>query len=295
MSATAGPRLAVNPISYWLNGGEVDRSTENLGKAFEELAEIGYTVVKADVPSDMAAQDYLPWLQSFGLRPGLSLFNGVFSRPELHREVAEDAKRFAGVQAELGLEVAMISTMEPECSRRTHPGIGHDFDAERLRIIVDGVRASAEAMRSEGIKAALHPHVGGWIETEHEVRTVLDEVGPDLLAFGPDTGHMAWAGMDVPGVLNEYSERIVGVHLKDVFQTGVDLARVEELTYFDATRPGRLWAEPGRGDLNLLACIQAFPADFAGDYMIEVDVPSVGRRQCHQIAFDWAAHNLRLS
>jgi len=73
MTELSGPRMAVNPIAYWLAGGVPDRTTRTLGPAFTELAEIGYTAVKADVPDDMAAEDYLPWLASFGLEPALSL------------------------------------------------------------------------------------------------------------------------------------------------------------------------------------------------------------------------------
>ena len=62
MTDISSPRLAVNPIAYWLAGGRPDRTTRTLGPAFTELAEIGYTAVKADVPADMAAEDYLPWL-----------------------------------------------------------------------------------------------------------------------------------------------------------------------------------------------------------------------------------------
>jgi inosose dehydratase len=150
-------------------------------------------------------------------------------------------------------------------------------------------------MRAEGVTAALHPHVGGWVETEHEVRTVLDAVGPDLLAFGPDTGHMAWAGMDVPAVLRDYADRIVGVHLKDTFAAGIARAGAQGYDYTEATRPGRIWAEPGLGDVDLTGCVAALPAGFTGDLMIEVDVPSLPVRECHQVAYDWAMAALPLA
>ena len=38
-----------------------------------------------------------------------------------------------------------------------------------------------EAMRAEGVRPALHPHVGTWVETERECRAVLDAVEPDSL------------------------------------------------------------------------------------------------------------------
>jgi inosose dehydratase len=293
MTSTARPRLAVNPIAYWLAGGTPDRTTRTLGPAFTELAEIGYTAVKADVPDDMRAEDYLPWLGSFGLEPALSLYSGSFDDRETHGRQAEAARVFAARQASFGLSLCMISTVEPRgTSRMQHPAVGHGFDPDRLKVIVDGLARCCVAMQAEGVTAALHPHVGGWVETEHEVRTVLDEVGAELLAFGPDTGHMAWAGMDVPAVLRDYSDRILGAHLKDTFAAGIAEADAEDRDYGEATRPGRIWAEPGLGDVDLTASVAAFPPAFAGDYMIEVDVPSLPLRECHQVAYDWALRTL---
>ncbi len=135
------------------------------------------------------------------------------------------------------------------------------------------------------------------METEAEVRAVLDGVGPELLAFGPDTGHMSWAGMDVAAMMADYSDRIVGVHIKDTFAAGIARAKAEDLSYHDATLPGRLWAEPGTGQVDLSAkCIAdpGIPKNFGGDYMIEVDIPSVPLRECHQIAYDWSLAHLPL-
>jgi len=225
----------------------------------------------------------------------LSLYSGSFADRATHAAQAEAARVFAARQAAFGQRFCMISTIEaPGSPRIDRPAMGTAFDAARLEVVVDGIARCCAAMRAEGVTAALHPHVGGWVETEHEVRAVLDAVGPDLLAFGPDTGHMAWAGMDVPAVLRDYADRTVGVHLKDVFAEGVARAKAEGRGYHEATRPGRIWAEPGLGQVDLPACLAAFPAGFAGDYMIEVDVPSLPLRACHQVAYDWALATLPL-
>jgi inosose dehydratase len=291
-----GPRLAVNPIAYWLVDGRADRTTRTLGPALTELAELGYTAVKADVPDDLDAADYLSWLESFGMAPALSLFPGTFDDPARHAEQAEAARVFAARQAGFGQTHCMISTTVPrDQARQRTPAVGADFDADRLQVVVDGVAAVAAAMRAEGVTAVLHPHVGGWIETEQEIRAVLDGVDPDLLGFGPDTGHMSWAGMDVPAVLRDYSHRIAGgAHLKDTFAEGIATAKADGLPYGEATRPGRIWAEPGRGQIDLAACVAAFPAGFTGDFMIEVDVPSLPNRECHEVALEWALATLPL-
>ena len=199
----------------------------------------------------MAAEDYLPWLASFGLEPALSLYNGSFDDRDTHAQQAEAARVFAARQASFGQRFCMISTFGPPGSPRlAHPAVGRGFDADRLEVVVDGIAGCCAAMREEGVQAALHPHVGGWVETEHELRTVLDEVGPDLLAFGPDTGHMSWAGMDVPAVLRDYADRIVGVHLKDTFAAGIARGRADDLDYADGHPAGpdlgRARARPGR-------------------------------------------------
>lgn len=293
MVAANVPRLAVNPIPYWLAGTTPDKSTANLGRALEELSAIGYKAVKADVPTDMNPRKYLEWVKSFGLEPALSLFSGQFSDASRHKAAEEEARRFAAVQASFGLPFSMISTMDKgDSPRLTHPAVGFGSDPDRLNVMVDGIRRCCEAMRSEGVQAAIHPHVGGGVETEYELRTVLDDIDGGLLAFGPDTGHMSWAGMDVRKVLEDYADRIVGVHIKDTFQSGIARAKSLDLDYIAATRPGGIWAEPGTGDLDLLACVQVFREGFAGDYMIEVDVPTVGLKECHQIAYDWAVANL---
>ena len=79
-----GPAWPSTPSPTGSPGGTPDRTTRTLGPAFTELAEIGYTAVKADVPDDMAAEDYLPWLASFGLEPALSLYSGAFADRDTH-------------------------------------------------------------------------------------------------------------------------------------------------------------------------------------------------------------------
>ncbi|MEV0288785.1 hypothetical protein AB0H36_32090 [Kribbella sp. NPDC050820] len=73
------------------------------------------------------------------------------------------------------------------------PGGGYGGDA-LLPKVVAGVGVAAEAITSEGVTPALHPHVGSTIETEPEIRAVLDAVPASILSIGPDTGHLAWAG-----------------------------------------------------------------------------------------------------
>lgn len=284
-------RLAVNPISYWfMPDGTIDRSTANLAVAMTELSGIGYHFVKADVPSDMSADQYLDWLGGFGMKPAITLFSASFADPSTHAETAEKARAFAAVQASLGMRHTMISTMDGmDAPRMRTPAVGFGHDDEVFDRVIDGIRLACEAMQSEGVTAALHSHIGGAIETEAEIRTVLESIDADLLKFGPDTGHMAWGGVDVVQIVSDYADRLVAVHLKDIFLSKAEQGKKDGKPYFDMNKRGELWAEPGIGELDMSAIIAAFPETFTGDFMIEVDVPSFeSRRESHQVSYDWA-------
>lgn len=58
----------------------------------------------------------------------------------------------------------------------------------------------------------------------------------------------------------------------------------------------RLWSEPGLGVVDFDAVLAAMPQDFDGDYMIEIDEPSIDSRlESHRISFDWARRSLPAS
>ena len=124
---------------------------------------------------------------------------------------------------------------------------------------------------------------------------MLDEVGSDLLAFGPDTGHMSWAGMDVAAravrLLDAHRRRAPQGHLRRRHRSAP-----RPRTWTTTTRPGPAGSgpNPAPGRSTWPRASRPFPADYTGDYMIEVDVPSVPIRECHQIAYDWALAHLPL-
>ncbi|WP_432486397.1 sugar phosphate isomerase/epimerase family protein [Kineococcus esterisolvens] len=281
-----GPRrIAANPIPYWARGGKTRAVFET---AFRDLAEIGFRAVKADVPEGMGAGEYAAWLGGFGLSPSLGLFSSPLDETVDMGGVLEEARRFAGVLAELGLDRTMLSSMSLP-ARMQAPAVGADFDAGRLARAIENAGRVCEVLIAGGIRPLHHSHVGGVFETEAEVTALLDTLGADLIGFGPDTGHLRWAGADPVALIERYSDRIGGIHIKDVYPDHLDDARADGGDYRSVSGSGRLWAEPGRGVLDLEAVLAALPDDYDGDYMIEVDHPSVPTvYESHQLSYEWA-------
>jgi inosose dehydratase len=282
-------RIAANPIPYWARAG---KTREVLDQAFRDLAEIGFTAVKADVPDGMGTAEYAGWLRGYGLAPALSLFSSPFDETVDVAAEAERARRFAATQAALGLDRTMVSSMSLP-ARMAEPAVGAGFDAGRLARAIDACGQVCRVLRAEGLRPLHHSHVGGVFETEEEIVRLLEDLGPDVIGVGPDTGHLRWAGVDPVAFVRRYADRIGGLHLKDCFPDHLGPGARPGTGYGEVTGTRRLWAEPGLGVVDLDGVLAALPADYDGDYMIEVDEPSVGsKRESHRVSFAWARSHL---
>jgi len=286
------PQVAANPIPYWVRDGKVDKSKEIFDEAFADFADIGFTAVKADVPDGMTAADYASWLESYGLAPSLSLFSSPFDETIDIVEEIERAKRFAADQVELGLDRTMISSMAVP-ARMAEPAVGADFNADRLALAIENCGIICQVLAGEGLRPLHHSHVGGVFETETEITQLLETLGRDVIGFGPDTGHLRWAGIDPATMITRYADRIGGIHIKDCFADYLAPESRKGMSYHEIGATKRLWAEPGRGVVDFEAVVAAMPEDYDGDYMIEIDEPSVeSRYESHKLSFDWARQAL---
>jgi len=286
-NAVSDLRLAINPLPWVLQRGVFKLDQPTLRTAFEAVSSLGFHAVQSDVPSDMSAMAYRRLLREFGLRPGPGYFAADLTERAAALSTINAARRHASIQAELGLDVVFIASGSSQ-ERRQRPAVGAGFDQARLASITDLVGQLAEAIVSEGVYPLLHPHVGSWIETEAEVRHVLDATGGQLLGFGPDTGHLAWVGADSPALFRDYRERVRGIHLKDVDDTAVSRANASGADYWEATIDQHVWTEPGRGSVPLDQLLDILGEDADRWHVLEVDVPNSGSAlESTRVSADW--------
>jgi len=278
-------RIAANPIPYWIRAG---KTREVFDEAFRDLQEIGFTAIKADVPDGMSAATYAEWIAGYGLAPSLSLFRSPFDETVDIADEGERAKRFAATQVALGLDRTMISSMAVP-ARIAEPAVGAGFDEDRLTRAIDNCGAVCRVLQAEGLRPLHHSHVGGVFETEAEIVRLLDNLGPDVIGFGPDTGHLRWAGVDPAPFIRRYADRLGGIHIKDCFPDLLAPESRKGMSYQEVTQTKRMWAEPGLGVVDFAAVLDAIPEEYDGDFMIEVDEPSVeSKRESLRMSFEWA-------
>lgn len=273
------PRSAINPIPWFVRpDGTWELTRDAAERALAGAAAAGFSAVHVEITPDLTASAYAKLLAQYGLAPAPGYFGPAFEDVEAFPDILERARLHASQHAELGLTETFIASRLVD-ERRARPAIGSDFDQHRLDGIIDRLGQVCKAMVSEGVLPCLHSHVGTWIETETEIRTVLDGIDSNLLAFGPDTGHMTWARMDPVRVISDYSDRVKAFHIKDADQAAIDRSHEQHLTYFEATRHAHVWTEPGRGDIDLHAAFAAIANKFTGWFVIETDVPKLPTKE----------------
>lgn len=271
-------RIALNPIQWmatddgWLDPSKAPEPEQLLTL----VKKAGFEGIMAAVPAGWSAERY----QSLAGDLGLALAPGYFpcrsdGRDGAEAQVLADAAAIARQHAELGLtDIGLGLGMSKEAPRVLHPAQGYEPDPARLAAVTALIGRISEVMRAEGVRPALHPHVGTWVETAGEGRAVLDTLSPDELGFLPDTGHLAWAGADVRALIAGYPGRVPFVHVKDCRLSVAARGRDEGWGYQQTAVAG-LWVEPGRGELPLVEILGALGDDFAGWLMVEVDKPDI--------------------
>jgi inosose dehydratase len=103
-------------------------------------------------------------------------------------------------------------------------------------------------------------------------------------------------GMTPSKIMTDYADRIVAMHFKDVHLDQADQARAAETDYMTATaRDFTISTEPGRGDVDLVAALDALPDTFSGWAMVEVDVPEASTNlESTQLSAAWVTERLGL-
>lgn len=121
---------------------------------------------------------------------------------------------------------------------------------------------------ANGLRAALHPHVGTMIESGEETERVL---AGSTIGLCLDTGHLLIGGGDPVAIARDWTSRIRHLHLKDVRLDIAHRVRAGELSYTDGVSEG-MYVPLGSGDVDLGAIIDVVETHgYDGWYVLEQD------------------------
>jgi inosose dehydratase len=82
--------------------------------------------------------------------------------------------------------------------------------------MISHLRAIAEVAAGFRIRTVIHPHAGGYIEFDDEIRRVAEDLSPRVAGLCLDTGHLRFSGMDPVEWIRAFASRLDYVHFKDI-------------------------------------------------------------------------------
>ena len=279
-------RFAINPLQW----DELDPSgvggtpRHHSREVLRAIHAAGFTAVPAEPDAFGSAAACARMLTSCGLEPAPGYFSAPLCSGVLNASERESARRFAAAQAELELTEACLAD-DLLAARIELPNPTADLSAAEIDRTVTSILAISGIWREEGLEACIHNHVGTGIQTEAEIDAVLAGTAGAGVQYCPDTGHLAWAGVDPAASIARHRDRVRMLHVKDL-DASVAARAVDEGWGYGAAVIAGLWQEPGYGDLDLEADLPA-AADWPRWIIVEVDHSTVDPQESTRRCLHW--------
>jgi inosose dehydratase len=144
-----------------------------------------------------------------------------------------------------------------------------DAEYAQFAAVLDQV---GEITLAEGVRSCFHNHVGSVIETRVEIDRLFALVDPNVVFMGPDTGHLAWGGVDVVEFCRDYAHSIKTMHIKDINPHVLQEGKGKEWDYRAFVEHG-IFTELGLGFVDFPAVFAILQdAGFQGWLIVETDV-----------------------
>ena len=134
-----------------------------------------------------------------------------------------------------------------------------------------GIHALAAACEPLGVRLAVHPHAGSYVETREELDRLLRCTDARALGLCVDAGHLVYGGADPVDIVRTFGSRVRYVHIKDVNPEVLAECQAHGIGFLDALRR-YIFCGLGKGSVDLHGFVEGLrQAAFSGWMVIEED------------------------
>lgn len=271
-------------MSIQIGCGQItwDQQAFSSDQILAEITQAGYAGAPAGPHGEITAESALAQYAAHNLLPAPGYYGANFWLAGEHTRILADAHRFAAFAKAVGCGELYVAangfenyTTRRGLNRRQIAGNITPDDTmsdDEFAQFAETLNAFGKTTLAYGVRACFHNHVGSTIESETEIERLLELTDPALVFLGPDTGHLAWAGIDPVAFFRRHIGRIKTAHLKDISERVRQQGVAAGWNYHEFTAHG-IFDELGAGDVDVSAIIELLhAADFSGWLIAETDV-----------------------
>jgi len=268
---TASVNWGFDPLYTWTR-------TPTFVQMLDEMSASGYsgTEISYNFPSDVTK--LRSELGRRKLRAAGAFHTVNLREPSSHDAALQGVTPVADRLQALGADVLIFSD-EPSARRLAVAGRVASDGSDGLPesgwvALSQGLNRIGKFLAGRGMRAVFHPHVGTYVETRAEIDRLCELTDPAVVGLCPDTGHLAYAGVDPAQIFHDYADRIGYVHLKDIDPEKLSRVRADRIDFVHAVALG-LFVELGTGMVMISRIIDALKrAAYRGWVIVEQDAPA---------------------
>ncbi len=270
--------------TVWIGCGQItwNRSGLDDGQVLAQIALAGYDGAPAGPHDTRPTADTLAFYAQYGLRPAPGYLSADFWRADQEAAILARAHRFAAFAQAVNCPALYVAaggfagyTTPRGFTRMQVAGHVHPDDAmsaDEFKQFARTLNQVGKITQEYGVAACFHNHVGSVIETKGEIDRLWDMVDHGVVFMGPDTGHLAWGGVDVVPFCREYATAIKTMHLKDIDPHVLAEGREKAWDYHTFSDHG-IFTELGRGFVDFPTVFRILDGvGFGGWLIAETDV-----------------------
>ena len=242
-------KLGVAPIA-WSNDDMPELGGETtLEQCLSEASKAGFTGIGSGGKFPKNSKELLPKLE----KENLQLCSGWYGASLLKNTAKEEFKL---MREQMNLfkdckspcmvfaEVTKSIQGDPNTPLSQKPKLTDD----EWKLLISRINEIGKMMLDENMPLAYHHHMGTVIETESETRRLIESTNDDVKLL-IDTGHMLFAGGNTIKLTEDFIERIIHIHCKDIRKDVLEKSLKNDSTFRKAFLDGA-FTVPGDGCIN---------------------------------------------
>ena len=242
-------KLGIAPIA-WSNDDMPELGGETtLEQCLSEASKAGFTGIEFGGKFPKNSKELIPKLE----KENLQLCSGWYGATLLKNPPKEEFKL---MREQMDLfkdckspcmvfaEVTNSVQGDPKTPLSKKPKLSED----EWKLLISRINEISKMMIDENMPLAYHHHMGTVIETEDETRRLIESTS-DSVKLLIDTGHMLFAGGNSIKLTEDFMERIIHVHCKDIRKNVLEKSLKNDSTFRQAFLDGA-FTVPGDGCID---------------------------------------------
>ena len=242
-------KLGVAPIA-WSNDDMPELGGETtLEQCLSEASQAGFIGIESGGKFPKKSSELIPKLNQFNL----NLCSGWYGA-NLRKNSVEEEKKLIQQQLKLFKEcnAPCIVFAEVSGSIQGDPyrklSSRPQMDENEWKIFCQKISELGKYLEDQEMPLAYHHHMGTVIETQNDTERLMENTH-ESVNLTLDTGHMLFAQGDSQKILENYKDRILHVHCKDIRKNVLEKSLKEDLSFRAAFLDGA-FTVPGDGCID---------------------------------------------